>query len=467
MPHNLTRREFLKDVGLLGAAIGAGSSLAPMEAFGENWSDKAGLVERPFWVKETDWPTMEIDWKVMQRYNEQNTCRSGFAKYVSKDELKRLGDLQTANMAKFVKAGKPGYTLRDMALYDSINKRIGGPGAVKTSFLGPKDVPTPQERGVPRWEGKPEENSEMIRAALRAFGAATVGFVELDPNTTENLLYSVDPDGKDLLIMDVDQPSETDKARIIPRKARWVIVWTVQMSQESLARVPTPLGAMTTNIAYEINQAIISRLQGFLRGIGYMGLGEASINALGIAPAFATMAGLGEMSRINRLITPEYGPMVRVFKMVTDLPLAPTKPINAGIMEFCKYCKTCAQYCPSNALSLDTDPTWEPRGAWSNKGHRAYFENSVACRSYWYEIGTNCGICFSVCPFAQKDKAAVHKLVQATIGVTPALDNFFAQMSRTSYLSKPSGEPQKDPAAWWKLDLPELGIDSTRGHKDV
>jgi reductive dehalogenase len=366
-----------------------------------------------------------------------------------------------------MKEGKPGYALRDWALSDSIRRAAFGGAAAAKSFVGPDDVPTPEDRGVPRWEGTPEENALMIRSALRHFGAATVGFVELDTNTTEKLIYSHDPDGKEMRIEDVDEPAEGEDFRRIPKKARYAIVWTVQMSQETLTRAPTALGALTTTLTYERNNYIQNRLQAFLRGLGYMGMGESSINALGIAPAFGVMAGLGEMSRLNRLISPEYGPMVRVFKALTDLPLPSGSPIDFGVMEFCKYCKTCAEYCPSGSLSMDTEPTWETQGGWNNPGHKAYFENSVSCRQYWAEIGTNCGICFAVCPFAQKDKASVHKMVQATIAATPVLDRTFVNASRAAYLTQPIDQPQKDPDEWWTLDLTEYGIDTTRGHSNA
>jgi epoxyqueuosine reductase len=464
MPDNLTRREFLKDLGLLGLAGGvlpAAAGLAPIRAIGEEWADKAGTSKRPAWVKEVAKPTIEIDWDVMERYAENHTVRRGLGLYTTEDEVQAWQDAGAARAERLLKEGRPGYTLRDLAL----DEGVGWSPPSVDGFIGPQEAPTPEDRGVPRWEGSPEENAMMVRAALRHLGAATVGFVKLEPDTTEKLIYSVDPDGKEMRIEDVDQPSEGEDYRVIPKKARYAIVWTVQMSQETLTRAPTPLGAMTTSLTYRRNSFIQPRLQEFLRGLGYMGIGESSTNALGIAPAFGTMAGLGEMSRLNRLITPEYGPMVRVFKMLTDLPVATTGPIDAGIMEFCRYCKTCAEYCPSGALSYDTDPTWETRGGWNNPGHKAYFEDSVKCREYWYSVATtNCGICFAVCPFAQKDKAAIHNLVQTTIAATPALDKSFVNASRLAYLTKPAGEPQKDPNEWWTLDIAEYGIDTTRGH---
>ncbi|MFW5709418.1 MAG: reductive dehalogenase, partial [Chloroflexota bacterium] len=320
---------------------------------------------------------------------------------------------------------------------------------------------------ITAWEGTPEENSEMIRAALRAFGAATVGFLELDENT-EKLIYSIDPDGKELVISeDQDVPEETETQRIIPKKARWVITWTVQMSQEGMTRSPTPLGAATTSMAYALGRATQSRLQAFLRGIGYYGLGEAQTNALGIAPAFGVLAGLGEMSRLNRLITPEYGPMVRVFKVITNLPLAPTKPIDAGIMNFCRACKTCATYCPSGSLSTSSEPSYETQGGWNRGGVKTWYENSLTCRNYWAEVGTNCGICFAVCPFSVKDRAFIHKMVKGVIGTTTIFNSTFADLSRRLYAPGEMDKPQKDTEEWWTLDYSEFGFDTTQGHGDA
>ncbi|MBI5349055.1 MAG: reductive dehalogenase, partial [Chloroflexi bacterium] len=274
-------------------ALGAVAALSPVAKFGEAASDKPAGIKRPPFIKEVAKPTIDIDWAQVKRYNETNTCRAGFVKYVGQDRLTKLTQIQTEALDKFLKSNKPGYTLKDRALQSGV-----GAGGATMSFLGPRTAKTPKELGVPNWTGTPEEASMIVTAALRHFGAATVGFVELNSDTTEKLIYSVDPDGKEMKIIDADQPAEDDKSRTIPKKARWVIAYTVQMSEETLARAPTILGGLTTSLTYTRFRNIQARLQEFLRGLGYMGMGESSINATGIAPAFAVMAGLGELSRL-------------------------------------------------------------------------------------------------------------------------------------------------------------------------
>jgi reductive dehalogenase len=451
MTESLTRREFIKDLGKLGAA----AALAPMVAVGEQSSDKVSSLKRPGFIKEVDKPTIEIDWAQVKRHDERNNNRGGFVKYVGQERLDKLLALQAANLEKWVKEGKPGYTLKDQAL-----KAGQGAGGVGYSFMGPGKAKTPEEWGVPKYSGTPEEASMIVSAALRHMGAATVGFVELDSNT-EKLIYSVDPDGHEMRIEDVDEPVETEEYRVIPKKARWAIAYTIQMSEETLSTAPTVLGSQTTTLAYRRSQNIQQRFQEFMRGLGYMCLSESSLNALAIAPALGTMAGLGEMSRLNRMITPEFGPMVRAFKAITDLPLAPTKPIDAGIMKYCETCNKCADHCPSKALSFEKEPYWEIKGGWNSPGHKTWYEDASKCRSYWYEVGTNCGICFAVCPFASKNLSSFSRMRDYMMATVPAFDGTLKKIDDLLYTPYTEfGKPQKDPEKWWTLNLPEYGTDT-------
>ena len=466
MAYNLTRREFLKDLGLFGAGVTLAPASVAASAAADWDNEKTPFWGRPSWVKTVDVPTMEIDWDQMQRFSEWRTVRGSFATYVGTERNEQVTALQNENLDKWLKQNKPGYTLKDRAL-----SAAAGQGAAAQSFLPPKEIQGPDKLGVPKWTGTPEEAATMVTAALRHLGAGTVGFVELDSRTTEKLIYAEDPDKKQVVFADVDQPAENDKQRIIPKKARWVIVWTIPMSQETMKASPTVLGQMTTQLTYSENRNVQHRLQYFLGTLGYMGLGEYATNALAIAPALGTMAGLGEMSRLNRMISPEWGPITRVFKMITDLPLAPTKPINAGIMQFCRVCKRCAQFCPSKSLYLYDEPTWEIRGPWNNPGHKAYFEDSTSCRKYWREVGTNCGICFSACVFASKNMAFFDAFRNALAATVPVFDSALKVIADTM-LPPPSyrimGDWFANPEAWWKrLDLPIRGYNSSRGISEM
>jgi len=441
---------------------------------------------RPWWVRWVEQPTVEVDWDRMERFDGRKIQQVSWSKYVGEEVAQRLSQLREKRFKQWILENRPGYTLRDRAL----DIAGGQAGSVGVTFLGswkestaeqflegyyelnhsrsvlrdparPR-VLSPEELGVPRWEGTPEENSRMIRAALRHFGADQVGFVELDEHTRK-LIYSFDPlDGKALMFEDVDLAYETDTKRVIPQKARWVIVFTVQMSEELIRRTqvaaPTALSSAATGLAYARARNIIDRLQAFLHVLGYQGIMGTWFNGLGIAPAFAVLAGIGELSRLNRVISPEYGPLQRIFKVVTDLPLAPTKPIDAGIMRFCRTCKKCAEVCPVGVLSMDTEPSWEVKGPWNNPGHRAYFENSPSCRTWWSVSTAGCATCFTVCPFVRKDKSFIHKLVAPTIALTPILNGFFTRMHTLFGYGRP-----REPESWWDLDLPPHGINTARG----
>ncbi len=458
----ISRRDFLRIAGLSASSIAAGSvasnsnsTLLPNVA---SEKKQIGDNSRPWWVRQVDQPTVEIDWERMRRYDARDTVRGqGFVKYAGHAELDRLNKISAENEKQRILENYPGYTLKDYALNQAQLESSRG----KRYFLGPQDADTPEERGVSKWTGTPEEAARILRVAMRHFGAATVGVVQLDDNTRK-LIYSHDPDGKELVFEDVDEAYESTEKRVIPNKAKWVIVFTVQMSTETLKRAPTVLAQQTTMLSYGRGREIQSKTQEFLRGLGYQCLGEASTNALGISPALAVMGGLGELSRQNRVITPEFGPMVRIFKLITDLPLKPDKPIDAGIAEFCRQCKKCAEACPASALSFDDEPTWEVQGGWSNSGHKAYFEDSIRCKTYMLEqAGSNCSICFAVCPFAKKDKVWIHHWVKAGISTLPVFDGMLRSMDDAF-----SYGAQKDPEEWWYLDLPEYGIDTEQTTHD-
>ena len=458
-PRNpISRRLFLKNLGMTGLTAGVAGS-ATLAAAGEMLGQPmaGGVYRRPWWVRQVDEPTTGIDWDLIQRVNahDDTLVGEGLKRFASPEENARLEALREENDLVRMLRNEPGHTLKDNALRNAFSSVRA---TMPRTFRGPQRSPRPEDLGVERWHGTPEENTRILKIAMRQMGAATIGVVQLD-DRTRKLIYSVDPDGKRIEFEDVEQGYESAEKRVIPYRAEWLVVYTVQMSDIAMKRAPTKIAQLTTRESYQRGLMIQNNTQEFLRGLGYQGLGEAVINGLGIAPAFAVLGGLGELSRQNRVITPEFGPMVRIFKLVTDLPLEADRPIDAGIAKFCRQCKKCAEACPPSALSFETEPGWEPVGEWGNPGHQAWFEDSVRCKRYWYEeLGTNCGICFSVCPFSKRNMSFMHDLVRMQVATVPGLDQLTRNMDDAFGYGI-----QKSPEAWWHMDLPEFGIDT---HKD-
>ncbi|MFP3897949.1 MAG: reductive dehalogenase [Dehalococcoidia bacterium] len=421
-------------------------------------SSPAGERKLPWWIREVDKPTVDIDWSQMKRFDSSNIMfLNGFAQALGPENAMKLGVRALETSTRNILDNEPGFSLREKALVAAgwLTSLL----TAEHAFLGPGlNVPftmagIPDDLEYPRYEGTPEENTRMVRAAAKLFGAASVGVVELDENTRK-LIYALDGwDNRKWEFEDVDKAYETAKKKVIPYRAQWVIVYTVRMSQSTMARAPTALSTAASSIAYSEGASIQLRLQQFINRLGYQCLADGSMGTSGNSPGFAVLAGLGELSRLNRMISPRWGPMVRVFKVITDLALAPTRPIDAGILRYCRDCKKCAELCPSNALSMETEPSWEVQGPWNNPGVKTYYEKAPNCFSQWLRLGGHdCGICLASCPLSKQDTSLIHRhsLVRQVISTTPVFNRMITKL----YSDPGYG---KDAEAWWQLDLPPHG----------
>jgi len=117
----------------------------------------------------------------------------------------------------------------------------------------------------------------------------------------------------------------------------------------------------------------------FIRGLGYKAIPCGNDTALSIP--LAIDAGLGELGRNGLLITPEFGPRVRLSKVFTDLSLVPDEPIEFGVVEFCEKCETCARYCPSQAI-IYGERTTQPHNISNNMAGQLKWPVNVD-RCFW------------------------------------------------------------------------------------
>ena len=447
----VSRRDFMKAIGLAGAGIGGAALVAP----GFKDLDDAlssGGVSRPWWTRTVDTPTSEVDWTQMKKFSEGNSMRGKGNEYqltyIDQAEQERRSALKDEVDALYRAEKKPGYTTRDYAFAGNARN-----GLSSNTFLGPGG--SPESNDSPKWEGTKEENAAMVRTFLRFHGMMSVGFTELHDDTTMKLMYEYGPSNRvKYTFADVDEASDSKTEQIYPRKCKWVITVVNQESQELWKRQ----AELQVQIRYPRGQWIQNLFQGFMSDLGYYALSEGG-NGTGIAPAFGVMSGLGEMGRMNRMITPEWGPTVGIFRYVTDLPLPDEKPIDAGFMNFCKTCMKCAEGCAEGAISIEKEPTWEISGPWNNPGHKEWFEDSRKCRA-WKMLPDSCnaGRCLSVCTFTKYDKASVHNIIKGTVSTTSLFNGFFKNMDDIFY-----DNGLKDPDTFWEMPVPVFGVEGSVG----
>jgi len=94
----------------------------------------------------------------------------------------------------------------------------------------------------------------------------------------------------------------------------------------------------------------------------------------------AAAAGIGYLSRSSLLVTPEYGPRVKLACCLTAVPLESTAKTLSNM---CPGCDICINNCPAGALSAPED---EP-----------YRINKFACSAF-LAASTGCFLCMRVCP---------------------------------------------------------------------
>jgi reductive dehalogenase len=134
----------------------------------------------------------------------------------------------------------------------------------------------------------------------------------------------------------------------------------------------------------------------YLRRLGYQAIPSGNDTALSIP--LAVDAGLGTMGRSGVLLTPEYGPFVRLCKVFTDLPLLPDTPRNSA-EAYCAKCDRCVEACPAGAISDAPKPSFEITGPWNRPGVLRWAVNGQRCLAFWERNGTSCATCLAVCPY--------------------------------------------------------------------
>ncbi|MBT6337722.1 MAG: reductive dehalogenase [Desulfobacula sp.] len=248
-----------------------------------------------------------------------------------------------------------------------------------------------------------------VKKAASLFGASLVGICELDRRWLYSHAYLITPEGGKV------------SSNIVPDEFKYAVVIAVEMNYEAIMCSPSGPASTATGLGYSKMAFTAGLLAQYIRGLGYQALPCGNDTACSIP--IAIDAGLGEIARNGLLITPEYGPRVRLAKVFTDLPLTSDRPIEFGVKEFCMVCEKCAKKCPSKSIMYGK-PKDEPHNISNRKGVDTWHINAETCMDFWAHNKTDCSNCIRVCPF-NKPPGKLHNMVRWGINNIRQFDRAF------------------------------------------
>lgn len=253
----------------------------------------------------------------------------------------------------------------------------------------------------------PKTITHGIKRVARFYGASLVGVCKLDREWVYPSVYLY------------KEPRSVPGQ--LPESLQFAIAIAIEMDYEAIATSPSGPASAATGLGYSKMAFVSGLLAHYIRGLGYHAVASGNDTACSIP--IAIDAGLGELARNGLLITPEYGPRVRLAKVFTDLPLLPDPPIEFGVWEFCKTCEKCADKCPSKSIHHG-EPTEATNNISNREGLLRWPINAETCLAFWVANGTDCSNCIRSCPF-NKPRGRLHDGVRWGICHTPWLNKPF------------------------------------------
>lgn len=336
-----------------------------------------------------------------QKYDMFN--RSVWDDEVRSDRVRKFFESYFTDLAQFRKVEgfqHRDYALRNAAWYiaDFTADLLEQSGDRKEGFL---DTYTMFREGatVKKIDGTPEENSADLKRAGRFLGADLIGVCEYDERWVYTHNYS--------------RQKLTDKPMDLPDDLPNVVVIANEMHHQTIETVPSALSGAATGQGYSKDIIAVLSLTQYIRNLGYRAV--ASLNDTALSIPLAIQAGLGQYGRHGLLITPEFGPRVRIAKIFTDLPLAFDEPIDFGVTEFCNICRRCSDGCPVKAIPAD-EPSEQRHGISNLKGVKKWTVNAEKCFKFWTNQGTDCSICIRICPYNKDFSRPQHKMLRWMMG---------------------------------------------------
>jgi len=187
---------------------------------------------------------------------------------------------------------------------------------------------------------------------------------------------------------------------------QYAIVMAKEMNYKKIATSPSWYDHFEVGKTYQDVTVLAVHLANYIGEMGYPARASVAGNDTVFHVPLAVYAGLGEYSRMGRLITKKYGPRVRLCTVTTDLPLEIDHPIDLNVENFCQICEKCAMNCPGQSISYGSKKV-------EIRGFLKWDEKSDECYQFWRKNPYQwqaCSRCIAVCPW-NKPNNSLHRWV--------------------------------------------------------
>jgi len=144
----------------------------------------------------------------------------------------------------------------------------------------------------------------------------------------------------------------SDKKILYPN----AVVILMEMEHDSINSAPSKEAEKEIfRTYYELNVAV-NKIKDFLNSRGYNAEAGPALGGEVNYPLLAQKAGMGVIGKHGMLITPKFGPSLRLAAVYTDIENLPMMDQNEHmwVNEFCDSCNRCVNKCPAKAIYKDT-----------------------------------------------------------------------------------------------------------------
>ena len=426
----LTRRNFLKSTAggsLAALALGSSELLAQEKAF-KDPQHRRNLAQTIEGSPHT------IDASVLSRFDESMVAINMVVRELGRGNMEIsketvLQNYLTGRTSNIVDAGGRSQSRSFIAAKFGLSvfsDIVGyyGTGRDNKGLLSYNPVMTPEMIcNMPPDLEDPDQLATQAKTMAKLSGADIVGIAPLDrrwvySHSQRNPEQPEPAETKPIVFENTKKPYETDEKLVIPESVNNVIVMGMEQNRIMTQCSPSMTTTCASSLGYSRMAFAVVTLAEYIRGMGYIAI--PAMNGTGLSVPMAVDAGLGTCGRNGLLITPEFGPNVRLCKVLTNMPLTPDNPIAFGVEEFCEICAKCARECPSKAITRG-------KREWSgynhnNPGSYKWYNDHIKCIKFWHKSGTACMNCIAVCPFTKGEVIWGHDLVRSSIKHAPFLN---------------------------------------------